>query len=337
MRIRILVILFILIAFPSFGQDLPDLTNYQHNWLLFNPAFTGSRDVLSASFFSRDNAITQPGTPAPKHFQVAVHSPFDFSESDSWGVSYYNQKMPGYGFAGISFNNPVPMVDHNLTGYYAHKVRVKGGQLSLGLSAIIANKRIDNAAIDVRQPLDPLYMADIDPEWSLNFGAGALFYTEDQYAGLSVPRLLNPIVLAGGATASSETQADTDTVVTPSFWKNYNIMFTAGHQFALNPNLTIYPSFLLGYIPIDGLGNLNYMASLNFGFMNEKIWFGTIYKSGKEIAFNVNLEILDERALIGLSWDFSLARTVGYFDNAFEIVFRWDNIKTIVSKAPFYF
>lgn len=339
MRIKITIIL-LAVMLGAKGQDLPDLTNYQHNWLIFNPAFAGSRDLLSMSFFSKDNAILQPGIPAPKYFQVAAHSPFKKFNKNAWGLSYFNEREPGTGLLGFNFSDPVPMLNHNLTGYFAHKVRILEGQLSFGLAAILTNERIDYSNLDPRQSQDPRFLVDIEPEWLVNFGAGALYYTNNFFAALSVPRLINPLVLAGGNQASLETIDTTGLgsvvpVTQGSFIMNYNFMLAAGNQFEINENLTVYPSFIAGYIPSAELKDMNYMVSLNVGLLQEKFWLGTIYKSANEIAINFNVEL--SKVLLGLSWDFPLSRTPGYFDNAFEIILRWDNLTKVVSKAPFYF
>jgi len=238
MRYRFSLILLAFMLGVS-GQDLPDLTNYQHNWLIFNPAFTGSRDLLSVSFFSKDNAILHPGIPAPKYFQAGFHTPFKKLTKNAWGLSYFNEKEPGIGLLGFNFSDPVPMIHHNVTGYYAHKVRVFGGQLSLGMAAIVSNERIDNSGLDPRQSPDPLFLVDIEPSWNINFGAGALFYRSNFFAAISVPRLLEPITLAGGYTGNLNPADTAGLGIVPisqgSVLSNYNFMLTAGNQFELVP------------------------------------------------------------------------------------------------------
>lgn len=339
MRYKIAIILFFVMISAS-GQDLPDLSNYQHNWLIFNPAFAGSRDVLSVSAFSRDNAILNSATPAPKYFQLSMHTPFKNSSRNAWGISYYNEKEPGLGYLGIIGAEPVPMVDHAITGYYAHKVKMGGGQLSLGMSAIVSVERIDNSEIVSRQPSDPLFLVDMEPVWKANFGAGVLYYTDDFFIAGSVPRLLSPIELLNNnpVTANPDTSGlgIVPIDIGPDYL-NYNIMVTTGKQFELNNFITLYPSLLAGYIPSTGISNINYMASFNIGLLEERVWLGAIYKSAKEISVNFNFEMFDSSILLGLSWDFPLASTTGYFDNAFEIILRWDNLTKVVTKAPFYF
>jgi type IX secretion system PorP/SprF family membrane protein len=341
MRYYISVIWLFVIVGVS-GQDLPDLTNYQHNWLIFNPAFAGSRDVMSVSFFSKDNAVLRPGDPAPKYVQVAIHTPFNKLESNAWGLSYFNEKEPGIGLLGFNLNEPVPMTNHNLSAYYSHKVRIGAGQLSFGISSIVSNERVDNSGIDTRQSPDPNFLVDIEPVWLANFGAGVLYYTKSFFVALSVPRLLDPVSLIDN---NNYGQTETDTsglagivpIEIGSVFMNYNFMLAAGNQFRINEYFTIYPSFIAGYIPSADILDMNYMASLNFGFLNERLWLGAIYKSANKIAVNFNVEIFDSKALLGFSWDFSLLETAGYFDNAFEIIIRWDNLTKVISKAPFYF
>jgi type IX secretion system PorP/SprF family membrane protein len=327
--------------FLASAQDLPDLTNYQHNWLIFNPAFAGSRDVLSVSFFSKDDAGLDQDLDAPKYVQVAIHTPFNNMENSAWGFSYFNEKEPGLGLLGSNLSAPVPMTNHNLSAYYSHKVRIGGGQLSMGLSGIISNERIDNSDIDSRQTGDPRFLVDIEPVWKANFGAGVLYYTSDFFVALSVPRLLDPVTILDnnnyGPGAGDTTGLNIVPIEIGPYFMNYNFMLAAGNQFKINENFTIYPSFIAGYIPSADLLDINYMASLNIGLLNERFWLGAIYKSANEIAVNFNVEIFDSKALLGFSWDFPLSSTPGYFDNAFEIIIRWDNLTKVLTKAPFYF
>lgn len=331
-------IILLFAAISLAGQDLPDLSNYQHNWILFNPAFTGSRDVRSWSFFSKDDAFMNPSQYAPKYIQLSMHTPFKNSGSNAWGFSYYNKKEPGIGFAGFNLTVPLPMVEHNLTTYYSHKVRIGGGQLSFGIAGVVGYKRIDNTKADPRQSADPLFMADIEPIWTGNVGAGALYYTGDFFVALSVPRLMSNFTLFDKNDYSITTAGGeiTNINIGPDYM-NYNIMLAGGNQFEINKNFTIYPSFLSGYIPSAGLSAINYMASLNFGFLEERFWIGGIYKSANEISANLNIELFNSEILLGFSWDFPLSATPGYFDNAFEIILRWDNLSKVVTKAPFYF
>lgn len=340
MRIYLAIIL-TLALLPLRGQDLPDLSNYQHNWLIFNPAFAGSRDVLSVNLFSQDKAVLHPEIPAPKYLQISAHTPFSKSPNNAAGFSYFNEKRPGYGIGGLNFQESVPLVRHNMAAYYSHRVKLSNGaQLSLGVSAILAVEKTDNNALDLRQPNDPQFLMDLEPVLNANFSAGALYYTKRSFVGFSIPRLLAPLTLIdnntrdtlGGVSSGEENEIlELGPVIS-----SYNLILSAGRKFG-EGSITYYPNFLVNYIPVAGIRNTNFMVSMNVGIMNEKFWMGTIYKSSQAIALNMNFEILDGRGLIGLSWDFPLTRTVGYFDNAFEIVFRYDNLVKVVTKAPYYF
>jgi len=344
MRYLLIVILLVaLLDVRGQGDPLPDLTNYQHNWLIFNPAFAGSREVMSVSFFSKDDAILHPEIPAPKFIQISAHTPFRNSPNNAFGFSYYNEKLPGFGPGGINFTEPVPLTRHNLAGYYSHRIRFDGGGIvSFGLSGILGLKSIDNSAIDIRQPGDPWFVNDFEPVLTGNFSAGVLYYrpANDFFAGLSVPRLLPEGVLIDNNNYEIDgvdTLAfNTGELESGGFASGYNFIYTMGKKFRTNA-VTIYPNFLLKYVPATGLKNLDYMLSLNLGILDEQFWVGATYKSSNDIAVNINFEILDSKALLGLSWDFSLSSTPGYFDNSFEIVFRYDFLTKVISKAPFYF
>jgi len=340
MRICLAIILTIVLL-PLQGQNLPDLSNYQHNWLIFNPAFAGSRDVLSVNLFSQDKAVLHPEIPAPKYLQISAHTPFTKSPNNAVGFSYFNEKRPGYGIGGLNFQEAVPLVRHNMAAYYSHRVKLNNGaQLSMGVSAILALEKADNNALDLRQSNDPQFMTDLEPTLNANFSAGVLYYTEKTFVGFSIPRLVAPITLVDNNNYNTDGDDNDDGEIERlelgPVISGYNLLLSAGRKFGQGA-ITYYPNFLVNYIPEAGILNTNYMASMNIGFMNEKFWVGTIYKSSQALAVNMNFEILEGKGLIGVSWDFPLKSTVGYFDNAFEIVFRYDNLVKVVTKAPYYF
>ena len=81
---------------------------------------------------------------------------------------------------------------------------------------------------------------------------------------------------------------------------------------------------------------LNYQGSLNFGFIQDKIIIGTIYKSSNAIAINANFEI-SRRLMLGYSYDYYLNNVNSYFSGSHEIVLRYEFRKTVPSNVPFYY
>ena len=58
------------ISVDSFAQQDPMYTQYMENLLTLNPAYAGSRDVLSAMVVSRNQWVSMPGAPDTRSFSM---------------------------------------------------------------------------------------------------------------------------------------------------------------------------------------------------------------------------------------------------------------------------
>lgn len=321
MRVQIAIILFS-IALPLWGQaqeDLPNLSNYQHNWMIYNPAFTGSRDVMSAGVYTRALKIKDPG--GPFYLQGSFHTPSK-NEKVAYGAYFSRQKSPTI-FLPLGTNINTHFTDWQLYGSYAYRIKGPRGRLSMGLygGATVTTAKYSDDFLHSGDPTFPV--DDIQTKLNLNVGAGLLYYTEKLFLGFSIPRLI--------PTDSIFSAADSSGVV--GFLKNYTGVFSGGYEFAVNENLCINPTFILLYGVEDPL---NYAGGINFGLFDKKIWFGMVYKSANSLAFNVNLQ-LNNKLLMGIAYDYSLDSKNTYFKNAFEFLLRWELRETVQTNIPFYY
>jgi type IX secretion system PorP/SprF family membrane protein len=151
-----------------------------------------------------------------------------------------------------------------------------------------------------------------------NIGAGVLYYTERYFIGVSVPKFL--------------TKGQRLQEITHDF-KAYSGVFTAGYKFIVTENFIINPSALVLYKLNQPV---NVQAGLNFGFFDERIWLGGVYKRPDFISAIFNID-LSPKTMIGYSFSFSMGNTRNYYDKTHEIVFRYEFRRTIPSNTPFYY
>ena len=129
-RIRILtLILFLSILNIAYGQANPDSTNislgypvysqYLQNGLVINPAYTGSREALSAFLSYRMQWMGTKGAPVIQ--SISLHSPM---KNDRVALGLKAQFMQ----FGVTKSTSV-------YASYAYHVRVRNGKLSFGLNA----------------------------------------------------------------------------------------------------------------------------------------------------------------------------------------------------------
>ncbi len=290
--------------------DLPDLSNYQHNWMIYNPAFTGSREVSSISLFYRQIDF---GDPAPVYGQLSWHSPTK-NEKVGIGVSYYNESFPGYLFTGSS--TPSWQSKDNLYFNYAYRIWTGGGRLAFGISGgFTANSM--SFQPNLLHPGDG-YLEREGFEIIPNVGAGVLYYTEDYFIGVSIPKFL--------------TRGENLQEISHDF-KAYSGVLTGGYEFRITDNFIINPSAMLIYKLNQPL---NVQGGLNFGLFNEKVWLGGVYKRPEFISAIFNIE-LSPKVLLGYAYSFSMGDTYKYYEQTHELVFRYEFRKTIPSNTPFYY
>ena len=83
-------ILVIIMWLPSFGQQDSQFTQYMYNTININPAYAGSRDVLSVFGLHRNQWVGLDGAPVTNTF--AIHSPLR-NENLGLGLSFINDRI----------------------------------------------------------------------------------------------------------------------------------------------------------------------------------------------------------------------------------------------------
>ena len=112
-----------MLVLPSIAiaQQDPQFNQYFFNPLGINPAYAGSRGMLSAVAVHRNQWIGFEGAPNTQSF--AIHAPTR------------NKKM-GFGFQAI--NDEIgPKNTVAISGDYAYSIRIARGRLAFGLRASI--------------------------------------------------------------------------------------------------------------------------------------------------------------------------------------------------------
>ena len=305
MKRIILILSFVL--FCAFVQSqnnsvfLP-FNQYMFNTLLYNPAYAGAKESLSASLMYRKQWIGMKGT--PEMFALSLHTPL---RNNKIAVGFHVDNLSAG--AGAERSN-------NAFLYYSYRFLVGRGKLSLGLRAggsIISRNLLD---VDRKVYEDPAF---VDETFAMpNFGAGVYYYTDRYYAGISVPFFL----------------CVNDTIRKISHdIKRYNFTGTAGYLFNFTENFKIKPS---GYIQYTINNPVLYYLSASFITLRDAIWVTGSYKSTGEIIGIIEFQI-NKQLRLGYSYDFSIGNLKGYMSGSHEILLRYDLSYSIRATSPGYF
>jgi type IX secretion system PorP/SprF family membrane protein len=248
MKKYIFIVILLYSSFCTFAQNDPLYTKFMFNKLAYNPAYAGSREVLSISGLYRNQ--WQGVDCAPQTAFISAHLPF-------------SQNRNGAGFALM--NDQVGFV--NVTAFdamYSYRIRVNDEAiLSLGLQGRMEFGRYDwtkARPLDSEDDQIPLAAAS---KTSPNFGAGIFYQHAKYYIGVSMPRFLKTVNYYSNLT--------NQTAKISSLRTTY---IMGGLRTRLSESVYFEPAAMLSLNPNAPVGlDLN----ANFLFMNT-LWLGASYR-----------------------------------------------------------
>ena len=288
------------LAFPVYSQ-------YLQNGLVVNPAYSGARGALSSFVSYRTQWSGIPGTPNLQ--TVSLHTPFK-NERDAVGIL---AQFMQYGFTKNT----------SLYGNYAHIVRFAQGKLHLGMKAGVDILNNNFSGIQTVKP-DPVFTSDEEPYVFPNFGAGAYYYTERMFAGLSVPQFL-----------SYRKQSANSAQAYHSF-SDYDFVFTGGGILNLNDIIRFKPSFLLQYSLSKSEKVKQFDISGNF-ILADIIWAGVSWRTNEKALVGITQIQINQQLMIGFSYDCSLRFINNINHGSMEFCLRYEFGTKVSAANPRYF
>jgi type IX secretion system PorP/SprF family membrane protein len=276
----------------SFAQQDSQFTQYMYNPVNFNPAYAGSREVLSIFGMHRTQWVGLDGAPVTN--TVSIHTPIENSNVGI-GLSFINDRI------GPSDENAIS-VDFSYTIYTSDYYK-----LAFGLKATANLLNVDFTKLR-QQPGDPELQYNIDNRFSPNIGAGIFWYSDRSYFGLSVPNFLETKHFDGGDNSVAKEKM------------HYHII--GGYVFNLDPSLKFKPSVLVKAV---NQAPLQVDFSANFLF-NEKLTLGVAYRWSAALSAMVGFQITDG-LLAGYSYDAETTKLANYNSGSHEIFLRFELFK----------
>ena len=219
---NLFITLFLLVA--SFwtirGQQDAQYTQYMYNTVAVNPAYAGSRGVLSIAALHRSQWVGLDGAPTTQ--TLNINSPI--SDRVGLGLSIVNDEI------GNGTNQ-----DTYFDAVFSYTVPTsEEGKLSFGLKAGGHFLNIDFNRLRNYDPSNAAVgQTNIDNKFSPNFGAGVYYHTEQFYAGLSIPNFLETEHFDSGGNSNSYIAQE-----------RMNWYLITGYVFDINPDLKLKPALL---------------------------------------------------------------------------------------------
>jgi type IX secretion system PorP/SprF family membrane protein len=289
---------------PTLAQQDEQMSLYLYNKLYFNPAYAGSRDVLSAIGIARFQWVDFQG--APKTQWVSVHAPI-LQKTLGVGAHLVNDQIG---------NRSRTSVFGDLSSSIA--LNKNRSRLAVGISMGVDFIGYDFSSVQVQDQNDLLYGAQLN-ETRFNIGTGIYYYGDKFYASVSSPRLIE------------EQPGVFDTLVSTLNSRHY--FLSGGYVFTLNSMFKLQPSALVKYTPHAPI-----TADVNVSLLvHDFLSAGILYRFHEAMGVNL-VYTIKNTASIGYVYDFPINGLRTYQHGSHELFVRYDfKPKKSVFTSPRYF
>lgn len=253
-----------------YSQQDEQSSLYMFNPLQFNPAYAGSRGDLNITGIVRSQWVGIKGAPKSQFF--SMNSPIKVKNM-ALGLHACNDMIGAK--SRTSFY-----------GDYAYILRFQNGtKLNLGASAGLEQFTVDYQKLIANDPTDTDYLTSFS-QTSFNSGAGAYYYSDKFYFGLSVPRLF-------------ESGLKNKSIVLSNSFTKRHYFIAAGYVKPLNSVIDLKTSFLLKMVE-----NAPVTVDLNANlFFYKTFWIGAMYRFHESVGVNIAWQ-LKEKLMFGYAFDF---------------------------------
>ncbi|MGO4921563.1 PorP/SprF family type IX secretion system membrane protein [Maribacter spongiicola] len=281
--------------FMGYSQQDAQYTQYMYNTISVNPAYAGSRGVLSIVALHRSQWVGLDGAPTTQ--TLNFHTPV--SDHVGLGLSVVNDEI------GNGTNQ-----DTYIDAAFSYTVNTsEEGKLSFGLKAgghlfNVDFTKLRNYGAESNLP-------NIDNKFSPNFGAGIYYHTDQFYAGLSVPNFLQTEHFDSSDSNSSSLIAQ----------ERMNFYLITGYVFELRNDVKFKPAALIK--AVKG-APLQIDLSANFLF-NDKFSLGAAYRWDAALSALFGFQ-LNDQLMLGLAYDKETTDlgATRFNDGSFEIMLRYE-------------
>jgi len=289
MRTKILIFALMLTCYSGFAQQDAQYTQYMYNTININPAYAGSRGVMSVFGLHRTQWVGLDGAPTTNTF--------------SFNTPISNSNL-GVGFSLVN-DRIGPTSDNTISADISYTIRMNEVyKLSFGVKASGNIFNLDTDKLDPSNPIDP-NLQNFNNEFSPNFGAGVYLHSDKLYLGLSVPNFLQ-----------DSKYNDNEVAV---FQERMNFYFIGGYVFDVSQSIKFKPAFLTKMVTGSPL---QVDASANFLFF-DKFMLGGAYRWDAAVSALAGFQVTDG-LFIGYSYDMETTQLRRYNSGSHEVFLRFE-------------
>ena len=292
MKTKIIIFALFLTSFISIAQQDAQYTQYMYNTINVNPAYAGSRDVLSVFAMHRTQWVGLDGAPVTNVF--SINAPISNSRLGV-GLSFINDRLG-------------PTTENAVSADVSYTVPTSENfKLSFGVKGTANFFNLDVTKLLARNPLDVSYQNA--QNFSPNVGAGVYFHSNKTYIGASVPNILQTIRYSDNSVSVNK--------------ERMNLYLIGGHVFDLSSEIKLKPAFL-----IKAIQGAPLQADLSANFMfSGKFVLGAAYRWSAAASLMAGFQA-NESLYIGYGYDLETTRLRNYNAGSHEIFLRYEFFKS---------
>jgi type IX secretion system PorP/SprF family membrane protein len=278
-----------LTGFAGFAQQDAQYTQYMYNTINVNPAYAGSRGVMSIFGLHRTQWVGLDGAPVTN--TASINTPINESNL-GLGLSFVNDRIG-------------PTNENTISADLSYSINTSETyKLSFGIKASANLFNLDVNKLNPADQGDPQF-ADLENKFTPNIGAGVYFHSDKTYFGLSVPSFFET------------TRYDDNSVAINK--EKMSFYFIAGHVFDLSYNLKFKPALMTK--ATEG-APLQVDLSANFLIM-DKFVLGAAWRWDAAVSAMAGFQVSDG-LYIGYGYDMETTELKNFNSGSHEVFLRFE-------------
>ncbi len=278
-RKTLIFVLLLISGVTASAQNQYRFNHYIANQGLLNPAYNGTRDVISGLLIHRSQWIGFEG--APMNQALNVHGPLEDTNL-GFGLTMVNDHL--------GFSNTFDLMGSGSYRLQIDREKFLSFGLQLGFSSVV----YDGTKAVTEQFMDPVFSGK-ESNLYFNAGFGSYYYAEDYFIGFSIPKFFSDNF--NERTGKFKNKLDA---------KNMHIYLYGGYVFDWDP-VKVKPTLLIK--EVYG-APMQFDASVNV-LLAEQVWVGLSYRTVSEVVFLTEY-IINRQFTLRYSFDYSFSPITQY-------------------------
>jgi type IX secretion system PorP/SprF family membrane protein len=278
-----------------------------YNMLSINPAYAGSREVMSMNMFHRKQWVGIAG--APQTTSITMDQSFN-DKKVGLGIQMYDDRLGVERAQGVN-------------AMWSARVRIsENGILSGGLQFGAMNYRADLTKVENRfTPGDPAFTQNYS-KWLPSVGMGLFYNTDKFYIGASMPNLMRSRLATFEMINSGIRNVN-----------DFHFFGTAGYVYEINEQVKFKPSAM---VKVVSGAPIQYDFNANF-WLKDLIGFGVSYRTKDAVLGMIELQT-NRNFRIGYAYDIPVSDLKLYTIGTHEIMLRYEfsKYKTNIKSTRYF-